>query len=37
MYPSDITLPSENIKTKTIEEWRSIKPELIKNHQYFFD
>ena len=27
---SDITLPSENIKTKTIEEWSSIKPEINK-------
>ena len=32
---SDITLPSENIKTKTIEEWRSIKPEINKRPSIF--
>ena len=26
MYRSDITLDSENIKTRTIEEWNSIRP-----------
>ena len=32
---TDITLPSENIKTKTIEEWRSIKPEINKRPSIF--
>ncbi|MAO71698.1 MAG: SAM-dependent methyltransferase [Flavobacteriales bacterium] len=32
---SDITLPSENIKTRTIEEWISIKPEIHKKPSIF--
>ena len=32
---SDITLPSENIKTKTIEEWRTIRPEINKKPSIF--
>ena len=32
---SDITLPSENIKTRTIEEWSSIRPEIHKKPSIF--
>lgn len=32
---SDITLPSEHIKTRTIEEWRSIRPEIHKKPSIF--
>ena len=32
---SDITLDSENIKTRTIEEWISIKPEIHKKPSIF--
>ena len=32
---SDITLPSENIKTKTIQEWRLIRPEINKKPSIF--
>ena len=32
---SDITLPSEYIKTRTIEEWRSIRPEIHKKPSIF--
>ena len=35
MYASDITLDSENIKTRTIEEWNSIRPEIHKKPSIF--
>ena len=35
MYRSDITLDSENIKTRTIEEWKSIRPKIHKKPSIF--